>query len=192
MPNFLDSNLFGQLLVAVDRKSLPGQILSETLLSPVTALEAAQHPRKLQIMRQHRQHLRPMQNRLIAQPETYEDFLNSLLARDARYFQVQLNAMHAMWVIHPRFLEFHLSRYGAKPPKEIGSSQRFNSDVRDSMQLILSQEVPFLTSDIDLRKKLSPHMNCQVIHCDCETGCIVAAMHLVNMNLMTADKVAQL
>jgi hypothetical protein len=59
------------------------------------------------------------------------------------------------------------------------------------MQLILSQEVPFLTSDIDLRKKLSAHMNCQVIHCDCEAGCIVAAMRLVNMNLMTADKVAQ-
>jgi hypothetical protein len=192
MPNFLDSNLFGQLLVGVDREHLPPEILSETFLSPVTALEVAQHPRKLHIMREHRGHLRPMRNRFIARPEGYDDFLNSLESRPARYFRAQLDAMHTSWVMYPRFLEFHLSRYGKHPPKGIGSSKRLNSDVRDSMQLIFSQQVPFITNDSDLSKKLSPLMNCQVIHCDSEPNCVVSAMRLVNMNLTTGEKMAQL
>jgi hypothetical protein len=192
MANFLDSNLFGRLLVAVDHKDLPADILSETLLSPVTALEAAQHPRKLQIMRAHSRHLLPMRNRFIANPHGYDDFLSSLAIQKASYFRGQLDAMHASWIMHPRFLQFHLSRYGKTPPKGIAGSQRLNSDVRDSMQLIFSQEVPFITNDSNLRSKLSPLMCCHVIHCDADLNCILGAMHLTNRNLTTADKLAQL
>ena len=65
-----------------------------------------------------------------------------------------------------------------------------------TLSLLLVQKVGLVSAVPDKRRrpaeKLPPRMNCQVIHCDCESGCIVAAMRLVNMNLMTADKVAQL
>jgi hypothetical protein len=66
MPCFLDTMLFGKLLTAVDRKKLPPEVLSEVLLSPITALESAQHRGKLRIMRDHSSHLRPLQSRFVA------------------------------------------------------------------------------------------------------------------------------
>src|ERR1700736_5477578 len=153
MENFLDTGPFGKLLTAVDHKVLPPEILSETLLSPVTALESAQHTPKLRIMREHSSHLRPLRSRFVRNPETYHDFIKSLSTEAPDHYRGILNVLQAACVMHQPFLEFHLSRYGKNPPKTIAGSQRFTSDVRDSMQLIISQEVPFITSDIDLRKK---------------------------------------
>jgi hypothetical protein len=51
--NFLDTGPFGKLLTAVDHGELPPEILSQTFLSPVTALESARHTPKLRIMREH-------------------------------------------------------------------------------------------------------------------------------------------
>jgi hypothetical protein len=56
------------------------------------------------------------------------------------------------------------------------------------MQLIISQEVPFITCDRDLAKKLSPKMRCQLICADPDLKSIIAAMRLVNSGMMTADK----
>jgi len=89
-------------------------------------------------------------------PESYEAFLATLSVESPDYYRGILNAMHAQCVMYPPFVEFHKSRYGKNPPKTIAGSKRFTSDVRDSMQLIISQELPFITSDLDLKKKLSP------------------------------------
>ena len=88
----------------------------------------------------------------------------------------------------PAFLNFHMSRYGKNPPKTIANSQRYTSDVRDSMQLIISPDVPFICSDRDLVRKASPLMRCQVIYTDLDVNCIIGAMRLVNSGLTTADK----
>ena len=86
------------------------------------------------------------------------------------------------------FMNFHLSRYGKNPPKTIHNSQRYRSDVRDSMQLIISRDVPFITSDRDLVTKTSTLIDCQVVSADLDLNCIVGAMRLVNSGKTTADK----
>jgi hypothetical protein len=139
MPCFLDTGPFTALLTVVDRKRFPPEILSECLLSPVTALEAAQNTPKIRIMHQYKNHLRPMRNRFIRNPDLYDDFIGSLATERPDYYRGLLNALHAQCVMYPPFLEFHRSRY-KDPPKSIAGSQRFTSDVRDSMQLIISQE----------------------------------------------------
>jgi hypothetical protein len=98
-----------------------------------------------------------------------------------------MSCMPVVLRINP-FLDFHLSRYGKNPPKTIANSQRHTSGVRDSMQLIISPDVPFITSDRDLVNKVSPKMPCQVIHTDLDLNCILGAMYLVNSGMMTADK----
>jgi len=181
--------LFGKLLTAVDRKKLPPEVLSEVLLSPITALESAQHRGKLRIMRDHSSHLRPLQSRFVRNPESFNDFKTLLSTENPEHFRGQLDALHAQCAVYPPFLSFHLSRYGKNPPKSIADSQRFTSDVRDSMQLIISQEIPFVTGDADLRKKSSGMLRCQVIHSDSDLNCILASIRFVSLGWLTADKV---
>jgi hypothetical protein len=97
--------------------------------------------------------------------------------------------MHARCVMYPPFLQFHKSRYGKNPPKTIAGSKRFTSDVRDSMQLIISQELPFITSDVDLKTKLSPLLQCRVIHADLDLKRILSAMQITNLGWLTGDRV---
>jgi hypothetical protein len=189
MACFLDTTPFGQLLSAVDGKKLRPEVLSETMLSPITALESAQHRGKLRIMREHASCLQPLNSRFIGNPETFQDFVRSLSTEAPDYFRGMLDALHARCVMYEPFLRFHLSRYGKNPPKSIAGSQRFTSDVRDSMQLIISQEVPFITCDIDLRKKSSPLLQCKVIHSDSDLNCVISAMRFANLGWLTADKV---
>jgi hypothetical protein len=189
VPNFLDTGPFEKLLAAIARGQLPPEVLSETLLSPVTAFECAQYKRTLPIIRENAAHLRPMRSRFVRNPETWDDFLLALAKESTAYFAGMLNALHAQCVMHPPFLAFHLSRYGKNPPKAIAGSQRFTSDVRDSMQLIFAQEIPFITADIDLRRKSSPMLRCQIIHTDPDVNCIIGAIALVNRGWLTADKV---
>jgi hypothetical protein len=189
MPCFLDTMLFGKLLTAVDRGKLPPEVLGEALLSPITALESAQHRGKLRIMRDHSSYLRPLRSRFVRNPETFEDFKAFLSTKSAEHFRGELDALHAQCVMHAPFLAFHLSRYGNNPPKGIVGSQRFTSDVRDSMQLIISQEIPFITGDADLRKKSSGMLRCQVIHSDSDLNCVLATIRFVSLGLLTADKV---
>jgi hypothetical protein len=187
--NFLDTGPFGKLLTAVDHGILPPEVLSQTLLSPITALESAQHTPKLRIMHEHRANLRPLRSRLIRNPGSYEGFLATLSVESPDYYRGMLDAMHAQCVMYPPFLAFHKSRYGKNPPKTIAGSKRFTSDVRDSMQLIISQELPFITSDLDLKKKLSPLLRCQVIHADLDLNCILGAMQITNLGWLTGDRV---
>jgi hypothetical protein len=189
MPCFLDTTPFGRLLTAVEKKQVPPAILSETLLSPITALESAQHRGKLGILRSHSRHLRPLISRFIGNPETFDDFVKALSTESPAYFGGMLDALHVRCVMYEPFLRFHLSRYGKNPPKGIAGSQRLTSDVRDSMQLILSQEVPFITCDLDLRRKSSPLLQCQVIHSDPDLNCVLASMRFTNLGWLTADKV---
>ncbi len=141
---FLDTTPFGHLLNAVQKKKLPPEVLSETLLSPITALESAQHRGKLGIIRAHARYLRPVVRRFIGSHETFDDFVKALATENPHYFAGMLDALHSRCVMHGPFLKFHMSRYGANLPKSIVGSQRLTSDVRDSMQLIISQEVPFI------------------------------------------------
>ena len=122
-------------------------------------------------------------------PETWDDFLRALATESTDYFAGMLNALHAQCVMHAPFLAFHLSRYGKNPPKTIAGSQRFTSDVRDSMQLIIAQEIPFITSDKDLRRKTSPMLRCQVIQTDPDVNCIIGTMFFANRGWLTADRV---
>jgi hypothetical protein len=186
MACFLDTTPFGRLLTAVERKQLPPEVLSENLLSPITALETAQHRGKLGILRDHSRHLRPL---VSGNPETFNDFVKALSRESTAYFSGMLDALHARCVMYEPFLRFHMSRYGKNQPKGIAGSQRFTSDVRDSMQLILSREVPFITWDLDLRRKTSPLLQCQVIHSDPDLNCIIASMRFTNLGWLTADKV---
>jgi hypothetical protein len=191
MSCFLDSGPFGKLLTAVDHKNLPPMVLSESLLSPVTALELAQHTPKLRILLEHSTYLRPLSrlhSRVIWDLDWGQHFVGALSSRGPDYFRSLLNVMHTQCVVYQPFLDFHLSRYGKNPPKTIANSQRYTSDVRDSMQLIISQDIPFITSDNDLVKKASPLMHCQVIPTDLDLNCIMFAMHLVNSGKLTADK----
>jgi hypothetical protein len=192
MPCFLDTGPFGKLLTAVDHKTLPPVVLSESLLSPVTALELAQHTPKLRILVEHSAYLRPLTRRhsqVVLDFNWGQDFVAALSSKDPNYFRGLLNVMHTVCVVNQPFMDFHLSRYGKNPPKTIASSQRYTSDVRDSMQLILSPEVPFITSDRDLVKKAPPPMmRCQVFQTDLDPNCIVFAMRLVNSGMITADK----
>jgi hypothetical protein len=188
MPCFLDSGPFAKLLTAVDHKELSPEVLSQSLLSPITALENAQHTPKLRVMREHSSYLRPLQSRFIRNPDSYLDFVRSLSTETPDYYRATLNVLHAQCVMYPPFLEFHLSRYGKNPPKTIAGSKRFTSDVRDSMQLAISQEVPFITADRDLAKKLPQAARCHVIHADLEPKVIVMTMWIVNNDMMTADK----
>lgn len=191
VPCFLDTGPFGKLLTAVDHKKVPPEVLAESLLSPVTALELAQHTPKLRIMQEHSGHLRPLDrnhSRVVLDFQWGPDFVTSLTANGPDYFRGLLNAMHARCVMYQPFLDFHLSRYGANPPKTIANSQRHTSDVRDSMQLIISPDVPFITSDRDLVKKSSSMVRCQVIATELDVNCIVWAMRLVNSGMTTADK----
>jgi hypothetical protein len=60
------------------------------------------------------------------------------------------------------------------------------------MQLIISQEIPFITGDADLRKKSSGMLPCKVIHSDSDLNCILWTIRFVSQGWMTADKVGQL
>jgi hypothetical protein len=183
--------LFGKLLTAVDRKTLPPEVLGETPLSPITALETAQHRGKLRIMRDHSGYLRSLRSRFVRNPDSFEDFKSFLLNKSAEHFRGELDWLHGQCVMYAPFLNFHLSRYGANPPKGIVGSQRLTSDVRDSMQLIISQEIPFITDDVDLQKKSSGLLRCQVIHSDADLNCILWTIKFVSQGWMTADKVGQ-
>ncbi len=117
----------------------------------------------------HSGYLRPLDrrhSRVVVNFQWLPDFVASLSSNGPDYFRSLLNVMHARCVTQQPFLDFHLSRYGKNPPKTIANSQRHTSDVRDSMQLIISPDVPFITSDRDLVNKVSPKMPCQVIHTD--------------------------
>ena len=59
------------------------------------------------------------------------------------------------------------------------------------MQLIISQEIPFITSDIDLQKKALLHLRCQVIHVVLDVYCIISAMRFANLGWLTADRVGK-
>src|SRR6266513_2702769 len=144
---------------------------------------------KLRIMHEHRANLRPLRSRFIRNPESYEDFLATLSVESPDHYRGVLNAMHARCVMYPPFLQFHKSRYGKNPPKTIAGSKRFTSDVRDSMQLIISQELPFITSDVDLKTKLSPLLQCHVVHADLDLNCILGAMQIANLGWVTGDRV---
>jgi hypothetical protein len=166
-------------------------VLSESLLSPVTALELAQHTPKLRILAQHSAYLRPLtraHSRAVREFDWAQDFIAALASKGPAYFRGRLNVMHTLCVMYQPFLHFHMSRYGKNPPKTIANSQRYTSDVRDSMQPITSRDVPFITSDRDLGKKAPALMPCQVIYTDLDLNCIIGAMRLVNSGLMTADK----
>jgi hypothetical protein len=188
MQCFLDTNVFGRLLTDVDHKNLPPEILSEFLLSPVTALESAQHTPKLRIMREHTTYLRPLRHRSIANPETYDDFIRSLATETPDFYRGMLNAIHANCVMHGPFLKFHLARYGKNAPKGIAGSKRYLSDVRDSMQLVISRDLPFVTADRDLQKKLPAALGCQVFYCDLDVGCILGTISILKRDALTADK----
>jgi hypothetical protein len=191
MSSFLDTGPFGKLLTAVDHKNLPPEVLSESLLSPVTALELAQHTPKLRILLEHSAYLRPLtrlHSRVVLDFNWGREFVAALSSKGPDYFRGLLNVMHTRCVMHQRFLDFHSSRYKKNPPKTIANSQRHTSDIRDSMQLILSPEVPFITSDRDLVEKASPLMDCRVVYTDLDLTCIVGVMRLVNSGMMTADK----
>jgi len=190
VPCFLDTGPFGKLLTAVDHESLPPAVLSESLLSPVTALELAQHTPKVRILLKHSSYLRPLtrlHSRVVLDFDWARDFVAALSSKGPDYFRGLLNVMHTRCVMYPPFLAFHTSRYGKNPPKTIANSKRHTSDIRDSMQLIISPEVPFITSDRDLVRKASPLMGCQVTYADLDVNCIIGSMHLVNSGLMTAD-----
>ena len=129
-----------------------------------------------------------MRTRLIRNPDSYFEFLRSLSTESPAHYKGFLDALHAQCVMQPLFLNFHRSRYKTNPPKTIAGSHRHGGDVRDSMQLILSQEVPFITSDHDLTTKLPTGTNCQVIYSELKLELIVTAMRLVNGGMLTADK----
>jgi hypothetical protein len=191
MPCFLDTGPFGKLLTAVDHKKLPPTVSSESLLSPVTALEVAQHTPKLRILREHSSYLRPLDrrySRVVSDFAWNSDFVGDLSSKSPDYFRGLLDFWHTRCVMYQPFIDFHLSRYGKNPPKTIHNSQRHRSDVRDSMQLIISRDVPFITSDRDLVTKTSALIRCQVIAADLDLDCIVGAMRLVNSGMTTADK----
>jgi hypothetical protein len=57
------------------------------------------------------------------------------------------------------------------------------------MQLIISQELLFITSDLDLKKKLSPLLQCHVVHADLDLKCILGAMQITNLGWVTGDRV---
>lgn len=57
------------------------------------------------------------------------------------------------------------------------------------MQLVMSQEIPFVTSDIDLQKKSSSLLRCHVIHSDADLNCIMATVRFLDLGWVTADKV---
>jgi hypothetical protein len=56
------------------------------------------------------------------------------------------------------------------------------------MQLIISPDVPFITSDSDLVRKTSPIIHCQVVSADLDLNCIMGAIRLFNSGMTTADK----
>ena len=193
MPCFLDSGPFGMLLTAVDRKILPPEVLTESLLSPVTACELARHTPKLRIMREFSSFLRPLtrqHSRVIGELEWGPEFVAELTSKGTDYFRGKLDAMHARCVMYPPFLDLHLSRYGENPPKTITGSKRYTSDVRDSMQLLISRDIPFITFDWDLMKKLPPKMPCHVVPCSREgkPELVLAAVRIANAGMFTADK----
>jgi hypothetical protein len=188
MACFLDTGPFGKLLTAVDHGTLSPEVLSKSLLSPVTALELAQHTPKLRILSQHSTYLRPLtraHSRVVREFDWEQDFIAAIALKGPGYFRGKLDAMHTHCVMYPPFLDFHTSRYGKNPPKTIANSQRYTSDVRDSMQLIISADVPFITSDRDLTKKASALMRCQVICTDLDLDRIVETMGIANSGLMT-------
>src|ERR1019366_2049079 len=128
-------------LTAIDLKNLPPIVLSESLLSPVTALELAQHTPKLRILLEHSAYLRPlscMHSRVVLDFDWGQDFVAALSSKGPDHFRSLLNVMHTQCVVYQPFLDFHLSRYRNNPPKTIANSQRHTSDIRDSMQLIIS------------------------------------------------------
>jgi hypothetical protein len=111
MPCFLDTGPFGKLLTEVGRKNLPAAVLSESLLSPVTALELAQHTPKLQILRMHSGYLRPLDRRHSLVVENFQwlpDFVASLSSNSPDYFRSLLNVMHARCVTHQPFFGLSL------------------------------------------------------------------------------------
>jgi hypothetical protein len=193
MPCFLDSGPLGMLLTAVDRKKLRPEVLAESLLSPVTALELAQTAPKRRVLLEHSSCLRPLtrsHSRVLVGFDWAQDFLAALGSKGADYFRGLLNAMHTRCVMHPRFLEFHLSRYGKNPPKTIAGSKQYTGDVRDSMQLIISLDVPFITFDQKLMRKLPPGFPGWVVPCsrDAAPELVVASMQIANAGMFTADR----
>ncbi|HET6844123.1 MAG TPA: hypothetical protein VFK06_20955 [Candidatus Angelobacter sp.] len=106
MKCFLDTMLFGKLLIAVDRKKLPPEVLAATFLSPITALESAQHRGKLRIMRKNSNYLRPLQNKFVRDPESFERFKESLATKEPEHFRGELDALHVQCVMHDFFWNF--------------------------------------------------------------------------------------
>ena len=97
MPCFLDTGPFGKLLTAVDHKKLPPSVLSESLLSPVTALEVAQHTPKLRVMREHSSYLRPLDrrySRVVSDFAWNSDFVGDLSSKTPDYFRGLLDFWH--------------------------------------------------------------------------------------------------
>jgi hypothetical protein len=141
---------------------------------------------------EHSTYLRPLtwlHSRVVLEFDWAQDFVSALGSKGPDYFRGLLNVLHTRCGVYPPFLEFHMSRYEKNPPTTIANSKRHTSDVRDSMQLIISPEAPFITSDRDLVRKASPVMRCQVIYTDLDPNCIIGAMRLVNCGALTADKI---
>jgi hypothetical protein len=56
-------------------------------------LESAQHTPKLRIMREHGSYLRPLRSRFVRNPESHNDFIQSLATESPDYCQGVLEAM---------------------------------------------------------------------------------------------------
>ncbi len=186
MECFLDTNAFGLLLSGVNKGKIPPATLSLALLSPVTAYEAARE--KLSILRQHSGQLRPLRHRVIGNWDWFDSFIRCMQKDDPDLFRAQLDLLHTGFVMYQPFLDLHLSRYRRNPPKTIAGSARYTSDVRDTMQLLFSQDVPFITCDQDLTRKLPPRMPCKVYPTGQTLDCVLWTISIINADRLTADK----
>lgn len=186
MDCFLDTNALGLLLTAVNNGKIQREVLSQTLLSPVTAYEIAR--KKLPILRQQSDLLRPLRHRVIGNWNWFRDFLECMQKDDPALFKAKLDLLHATCVMYKPFLDLHKSRYGRNPPKTIAGSDGYTTDVRDTMQLLFSTDVPFITCDKKIARKLPPRMPCKVYPTGQTVDCVLWTISIVNANLLTADK----
>jgi hypothetical protein len=186
MACFLDTDVFSILLSEVAGNGLPAEILADSLLSPVTALECAQSKEQLPILTRYRAYLRPLRSRLLMEPEGYSQFLEHLETEEPDFFAEMLDIFYAQSITDPSFLNFHLSRYSQEDRERLGiqgilATTNYQTDVRDSMQLIVSQEILFITGD-KMRDKTIPPA-CQVVPVELDVPSILDAIRIVNAGL---------
>ena len=157
------------------RTGLPPEVLADLLLSPVTALECAQSSKDLPTLAKYRTYLRPLRSTLLSEPESYSEFMEQLQTEEPEFFKGMLDSFAVQCLMHPPFVDFHLARCsGAEDP----------NDVRDSMQLIVSQEILFITGGKWREKTVPPA--CQVVPVELDVDSILSAIRIVNAGLTTA------